>query len=168
MPKSSTRRASQLTIIPVAFLVHNAEEALTIPAMLPQVQSKLASVLGPSPQLPSPVQYYATLLTLTLAAFAVWLAAHWRESLCYGLIVLQATLTLNIVNHVSAAVILRGYSPGLITSVTVEVAASVVVFSSLKRGSWLSRTQWVLLPVLALVLHGPVMFGGLWLLGRLS
>lgn len=168
MLNGSAHRASQLTIIPIAFLLHNAEEALTLPAALPLAQAKLTSVLGPELQLPSACQYYVILLTITFAAFAVWVAAYWRPSLSYLLVVLQATLTLNVVNHVAGAIMLRGYSPGLVTSLTVEAAASALVFSMLKREGWLTRKQWLLLPVLAVLLHGPVMFGGLWLLGRLS
>lgn len=166
MRKGSTHRASQLAVVPIAFLVHNAEEAITIPAALPIAQAKLASVISPALQLPSAAQYYGMLLTITLAAFAVWLTAYWKESLCYALIVLQATLAVNVVNHIGGAIVLRGYSPGLITSVTVEAAVSALVFSRLRRENWLSQTQWLLLPALALLLHGPVMFGGLWLIGR--
>lgn len=166
MRRGSTHRAPQLTIIPIAFLAHNAEEALTIPAALPIAQAKLASMFSPTLQLPSAAQSYVMLLAITLTAFAVWLAAYWNESLCYALSVLQATLTVNIINHGGDALVLRGYSPGFVTSVTVEAAARVVVFSRLKRDNWLSRTQWLLLPALALLLHHPVMFGGLWPIGR--
>lgn len=168
MLKGSSHRASQLTIVPVAFLVHNAEEALTIPAVLPQAEARLADGFGHAFRLPSANQYYVLLLVLTLAAFAVWLLAYWKDSLCYALVILQATLAVNVVNHIGSAILLRGYAPGLLTALTVQIPATAVVFSRLRRAAWLTRRQWLLLPVASIILHGPIMFGGLWLVGRWS
>jgi hypothetical protein len=143
----------------VAFLLHNAEEALTIPAMLPRAQAIFASVLGPGATLPSARQYYIALMAITVAAFVLWRMALWWDSLSYLLVVLQATMALNVVSHLGAAVALRGYAPGLVTAVLVEGVVSVVVYRRLKRAGWMSRLQWMLTPLLALVLHGPVALG---------
>ena len=153
------RRIEGLAIIPAAFLVHNAEEAVTISLVLPRVQAKAASLLGPWATIPSAEQYLVALAVLTAAAFVLWwLALQW-DSLSYALVVLQATMALNVLSHLGGVVLFGGYAPGVVTAVLVEAAVSVVVYRRITRAGWMSRRQWMWLPILALVLHGPVLYG---------
>jgi hypothetical protein len=153
------RRAAGLGIIPAAFLVHNVEEAVMIPPMLPVVQAALRGVVGPWVTLPSAGQYMAVLVILTLAVFALWLSALRHDGLAYGLVVFQATMALNVLNHVGGAVLLRGYAPGIVTAVLVEAVTSVVVFWHVRQAGWMSRRQWRWAAIWAVVLHGPVFYG---------
>jgi hypothetical protein len=152
-------RAAGLGIIPLAFLVHNAEEAIAIPRMLPQAQAAVTRLLGPRATLPSAREYLVTLAVITAVAFAVWLAAFRFEPLAYALLVLQATMAVNVFSHLAATAVMGGYAPGVVTAVLVEGAVSVVAYRRIKAAGWLSRSQWVLLPILALLLHGPVAAG---------
>lgn len=156
---SGGRRTAGLGIIPAAFLVHNVEEAVMIPPMLPVVQATLRGVVGPWATLPSAGQYVTVLVILTLAVFALWLAALRHDGLAYGLVVFQATMTLNVLNHVGGAVLLKGYAPGVVTALLVEAVTSVVVFWSVRRAGWMSRRQWRWAAIWAVVLHGPVFYG---------
>jgi hypothetical protein len=156
---SGGRRAAGLGIIPAAFLVHNVEEAVMIPPMLPTVQATLRGMIGQWVTLPSAGHYVAALVILTLAVFAFWLAALRRDGLAYGLVVFQATMTLNVLNHIGGAVILRGYAPGVVTAVLVEAVTSVVVLWRVRRGGWMSRRQWKWAAIWAVVLHGPLFYG---------
>lgn len=157
--RSDGRRAAGLGIIPAAFLVHNVEEAVMIPPMLPVLQATLRGVLGPWATLPSAAPYVAILVILTLAVFALWLAALRHDGLAYGLVVFQATMMLNVLNHVGGAVALRGYAPGVVTALLVETVTTVVVFWRVRRGGWMSRRQWRWAAIWAGVIHGPVFYG---------
>jgi Protein of unknown function with HXXEE motif len=165
--ESRPRRAKKLALIPAAFLIHNLEEALTIPTMLPSVTAKLEIRFGFPVVLPSPNQYYVMLALLTLAVFLFWLFAMNWETLCYGLVAFQATMTLNVLSHIGGTIVLTGYAPGVLTAVFVELVVSIIVFQHLKREAWLSKRQWWLLAPLALLLHGPILYGGLMLVTRL-
>ena len=66
-------------------------------------------------------------------------------------------MTLNVATHVLGAAVLGGYAPGLVTAVAVEAPTSVVVFRRWHREGSLSARQWRLLPLLAIVLHGPAL-----------
>ncbi len=156
--------ARGLGVIPLALLVHNAEEAAAFPSMLPFVQDRLRGVLGPWVTLPSADRYLAVLVILTLAVFALWLAALRFDSLAYGLVVWQAAMALNVLNHIGGVVFLRGYAPGVITAVLVEAPVSIVVFRRVRRARWMSRRQWRWALVWAAFLHGPVFLCGMSLL----
>lgn len=156
---SGGRRAAGLGIIPAAFLVHNVEEAVMISPKLPVVQATLRGVVGPWATVPSAGQYVAVLVILTLAVFALWRAALRHDGLAYGLVVFQATMTLNVLNHVGGAVLLKGYAPGIVTALFVEAVTSVVVFRRVRRAGWMSRRQWRWAAIWALVLHGPIFYG---------
>lgn len=68
--------------------------------------------------------------TLALAAYG--LALRWPAAR-YALIVLQAAMTLNVAVHVCAALVLGGYSPGVVTAVLVEAPTSWVVYRKLRE-----------------------------------
>ena len=159
------RRIDGLAVVPAAFLAHNAEEVLSIPIMLPRVQAKTTSLLGGWATVPSAEQYLVALAVLTAAASALWLLALRWASLSYALVVLQAAMAVNALSHLGGAVLLGGCAPGVVAAVLVEAVVSVVVYRRITRAGWMSRRQWVLLPVLALVLHGPVLCGAALLFG---
>ena len=158
MPVSG-KRAEGLLIVPIAFLVHNIEEAVTIGGALPKMQVWLRTWLGPSVLLPSADEYYWALGAITLASFVIWLVARRWDSVSYALVVLQAVMTLNVATHLFGALSLQGYAPGLVTALLVEAPTSVVVFRRVRRAGWMSRGQWVLLPFLVAVIHGPGLVG---------
>ena len=127
--------------------------------MLTRAQAELTSVLGAGWTLPSARQYLVALVLLTAALFVLWLLSLRWDRLSYLLVVFQATMAINVLTHVAGVVALRGYAPGVVTAVLAEAVASVVVYRRMKQAGWMSRRQWVLLPILALVIHGPVAFG---------
>ncbi len=149
------QRANGLGLVPAAFLVHNAEEAATLPAMLPLAEEKLRSVLGAGWSLPSIHEYWAMLALLTLAVFVLWLMALRWGALAYALIVFQAVMAFNVVTHLGGAVALEGYAPGVATAILVEAVVSVVVYRRMRLAGWMSRRQWAALPFLGVVLGGP-------------
>ena len=153
------RRLTGLAIVPVALLIHNLEEAFTIGAALPRLQTMLSTLLGRDLVLPSAQQYRLALSILTGIGFGVLLLARIWDQAAYALVVLQAVMTLNVVSHVVGAVLLESYVPGVVTAILVEAPTSAVVFSRLRRRKWMSTAQWRSLPLLAILLHAGVLVG---------
>jgi hypothetical protein len=77
-----------------------------------------------------------------------------------------ATIALNVGSHVvSSIAIVRGYAPGLVTAVLVNAPFAVYLFRRASRERWLPRRAILWTIPAALVLHGPVLVGTLWLAG---
>jgi hypothetical protein len=156
-------------LVPVLLTLHNAEEAIAfrqfmprLPALLPEPFARFEARLDYSTML-------VALIVLSLIAFALALlvslapSARWRVWL---LMALQASVALNVVAHVlSAAFVFHGYAPGLITALAINAPFSAVFFRRATRERWVSPQALRALVPAALVLHGPVLFGGLWLAG---
>jgi hypothetical protein len=160
-------RLAGLWVVPAALLLHNLEEALTLGAALPRLEAAASRALGRPLTLPTAPQYHRSLLVLTAAVAALYVLARLWDRLAYALVVVQAVMTLNVGAHVAFALLLRGYAPGLLTALLVEVPASLFVLRRLREGAWMSRTQWLLLPLLAGILHGPGLIALLrWVGGR--
>ena len=65
-----------------------------------------------------------------------------------------------IASHlVVAAVVMRGYSPGLASAVLINAPISVYLFRRAARERWLPRTAWRALWPAALLVHGPGLVG---------
>ena len=120
--------------IAIALLIHNLEEALTIGAAWPRLQEAVHHLLGHPAPLPTPSQYQFALAALTPFGFTLLIAAQRWPAASYALVVLQATMALNVVVHIGAAIALGGYAPGLVTAVTVQ--APVSAFAVVMMSGW--------------------------------
>jgi Protein of unknown function with HXXEE motif len=157
MGSPAPQRVRGLAIIPLALLIHNLEEALTIASTLPKVQALLLRTTGVSIALPSATQFCIALMLLTAAAFALYLWCRVWDGAVYALVVLQAVMALNVIAHATSSVVLGGYAAGVVTAVLVQLPTSVLVFRRVRAAGWMSRLQWRLLPLLAVLLHGPAL-----------
>jgi hypothetical protein len=106
-------------LFPIAVVLHNPEEAISIPAWA----SAHASQLPLQP--PGAIRIRVALLVLTLAAFAVTCLSrrHGRQSLwaylTFGYIV---AMLLNVfIPHVPASLLFHCYTPGVATALTVNL-----------------------------------------------
>jgi hypothetical protein len=151
--------------------VHNAEEAITFPRYLPLVLERLPeawrSIAGPI----TLGQVWAALAIVTLipCALAAWAALRPEQAApVWLLLLIQATLLLNVVWHVVAAIVLfDGYAPGLATALLLNLPFSVYLIRRAAREHWVSRrARWALLPS-ALAVHGPILSALLLLMERL-
>ena len=99
----------------------------------------------------------ATLIPLGLIAWAAMRpqsrAAQWSAAL------VQAIIALNVVSHVGAAAALRGYTPGLITAVLLNLPFSAYFFGRAVRDAWLPRRALLATLPAALLAHGPGLLG---------
>jgi hypothetical protein len=152
-----------LWLVPALTAVHNTEEAATFPRYLPLVLERLPeawrSIAGPI----SLGQLWAALAIVTLIPFALgaWAALRPADvAPVWLLLLIQATLLLNVVWHVGAALFLfQGYAPGLVTAVLLNLPLSIYLMHRAARENWVSpRARRALLPG-ALVVHGPVLWG---------
>ena len=153
-------------LVPLAMAAHNVEEALTVRSHAPELQRMLADRLGVATRSPSPGHYYVALLFISMVVFALYIISRKKRSWEYALLVVQAAMGLNVLVHVGAAAVLGGYVPGLLSAVLIELPTSIVVIGGERGTGRLSRSQWMLLPILAVLIHGPALLGLLALLRR--
>ena len=155
------RSRSVLWLVPILLAVHNAEEALFFPRYLPFVLYRLPvawqALIAPL----TTGQVGAALAVVTAVAFIVawWADQRPASRLALWLVLLiQATVLLNVVWHLAAAVVLfGGYAPGVVTALLVNLPFSVYLFARARHEHWLSsRALWALVPA-AVVLHGPLL-----------
>jgi len=123
-------------LFPVAVALHNAEEAIWLPVW----DARHAAELPIRP--PGAVEFRVVLVVLTLAAFAVTYLSSRRgpESiwayLTFGSIV---TMLANVVvPHVPAAILFRGYAPGVVTAVLINLPLTSWLAWRAVREGWVS------------------------------
>ena len=152
--------------------MHNAEEALAFRAYFPRLGTLLPEPLA---HLGASLSYSAILGALTLlsaAAVLLTFAAVARPEsrrILWALLVLEAAVGVNVVAHVlSAVAVFHGYSPGLATAVTINAPFALYCFRRVRREQWLSPAALLATVPASLVLHGPMLLGGLWLAGKVS
>jgi hypothetical protein len=163
-------RAQVLWLVPVLLALHNAEEALFFHRYLPLVVARLPStwqaIAGPI----TLGQVWLALALVTLLPFglAAWAVGRGSSVALWLLLLVQATVLLNVLWHVAAATLFfDGYAPGLVTAVAINLPFSIYLLRRAAREEWVStRARWALLPG-ALALHGPALSGILLLTERL-
>lgn len=142
------------------FAAHNAEEALTVSRYL-----RLVAPLAPPPLdrltsalTPAAVVTGTGLVTLIALGVAAWAVGRPRSPVaCWVMLLLQSVVLLNAVPHVVAAIGVRGYVPGLVTAVVVNVPFSWYVLSRAWRETWVGRRAFAALAPAACVVHGPLL-----------
>ena len=166
VPSDSHRRAV-IWLIPILLTLHNAEEAVAFRHYLPRAQLLLPA---PFASFESRLSYAAivqALVVLSVGAFILAAMAsrnsHSRR-LVWCLLALQAAVGVNVLAHiVSAALLFRGYGPGLITALAINAPFTGYCILRASRGQWVTPAALRATVPAALVLHGPVLLGGLWL-----
>jgi len=85
------------------------------------------------------------------------------------LLVVEATMALNAVSHALLALfIFRGYAPGVVTALIVNIPFAVYCFRRARRENWVSTRAFGATIPAALVVHGPLLAGSLWLASKAS
>lgn len=158
--------------MPILLTLHNVEEGIAFRSYLPKISALLPAPFDSfAARLP-----YATLVQtlaiLSILVFALAFAVDIRprsRNLLWLLLAVEAAIGLNGIAHMlSAAFMFNGYTPGLITALTLNVPFAVYCFIRSNRERWLSPIALRATLPAALVLHGPVLLGGLWLATTLS
>jgi hypothetical protein len=152
--------------------LHNAEEAFAFLAYMPRMRTLLPE---PFASLEASLSYSTMLGALTVLsalAFLIALAAAVRpksQRTLWALLVLEAAVGVNVIAHLlSAVIVFHGYSPGLATALMINAPFAVYCFRRARREQWLSPAALRGTVPASLILHGPILLGGLWLAGRAS
>jgi Protein of unknown function with HXXEE motif len=171
-------RANLLWSIPALFTIHNLEEALTMKRYLPVAREMIPELRRRVPArlrwLVREYTYRQLMILVVILTTAAWAIAIFggldqpASGAGYALLALRAVLFLNVFAHVGGAFLFRGYAPGLVTAVLINLPFSWVVFTTAWNEHWYSATTLLLLIPLALILHGPVFVGLLRLVSRVS
>ena len=124
------------------------------------VQAALEARVGVGVSL-SPTVMLLPLTLVTGLAFAIvaWSASRPDSAarLWFALLV-QAVMLLNVAVHLVAAVaVMRGYSPGLLTAVVINLPFSLWIFTRAVRERWVNQHALLALIPAALLLHGPLL-----------
>lgn len=157
LSRLSYRSLQRLMAIVIA--LHNAEEAVTADAYLPRVRE----IIGRIPALrdadvapPSLPRLYLALVVVTLvpALIIAW-ATTGRDSFVKRQLVafIAAALLWNVfLPHLSAILVLRGYAPGSLTALAVNLPFCVYFFRRSSRDGMLTRSQVAITLVVGLFL----------------
>ncbi|MEO8671602.1 MAG: HXXEE domain-containing protein [Tahibacter sp.] len=156
--------------IPIAFALHNLEEGLGVYGMsrnstLPPIWRDAWGSPAHAPSL-----FYILLALITSAAFAAAAFGNIGNPRGRGariLVLLQTLMLINAFWHVCAAIVLRGYAPGVITAVALNLPLSWMVLRRSWSEHWIPRslsigaglTMLALHATLAIVLLGPSVRG---------
>ena len=140
-------------LFPIAVTLHNSEEAIWMPGWNAPL---LADVVGHPPGV---AEIRVALVVFTLAAFAVtYLSARrgpgtvWAY-LTFGYII--AMLANVFVPHVPAAIISRGYAPGVVTAVLINLPVMSILAIRMVREGWVHGWK-----VAAFGIGVPLVLGG--------
>lgn len=147
-------------LFPVAVLLHNGEEAIWMPSW----SAAHAAQLPIHP--PGALVVKLALVVLTLAAFVVtYLSARYRPQsfwayLLFGCIV--AMLANVFVPHVPAAIWFRGYAPGVVTAVLINLPVMSYLTARAVKEEWVCGRRAVLFGVGVPLILGVAVFGTFW------
>jgi Protein of unknown function with HXXEE motif len=150
----SPSRNAVLVLIGVSLLLHNTEEYLTFPAFF-QSSSRLLRWLPAPSLLQNPQHLHLALLMATVLPIAVvtWAVLRPRKALLVAVLFLESVLLVNAGWHILAAVVNRGYVPGVITAAIINLPFGIYVLRRAVKQQWIgSRTAWQMIGVAA-VLH---------------
>jgi hypothetical protein len=166
-------RVRLLWLVPVVLTAHNLEEALTIAPVLPVASARISGLLGVALPAVTYPQFLVVLAVVTAVPYFLAALGDLRRPAStagYALLVVQATVLVNVASHVGAAITLGGYVPGLATALLVNLPFSLYLLSRAWTHRSHSRAALLGLAPLSLALHGPVLVGLLalagWLLRR--
>jgi hypothetical protein len=153
------KRARVVWTVPLLLAIHNAEEAVTFPRYLAQVRGHEPLLMRGFGGSADQQTLYAALLIVTMVPILVsvwsWISPQSRKAFWFVLLI-QATLFLNVFAHLASAIaIFRGYGPGLLTAVAVNLPFSIYLFRRGRKENWLSRGETLWLIPAALIMHGP-------------
>jgi hypothetical protein len=165
-------RRTVVWLVPAFLALHNAEEAFNFRRGLPSLRGVVPEAFADVAARLTPAVVVQVLVALSVLAFglaAVAVARPASRAALWLLLTLEVAVGLNVVAHlVSATLVLRGYSPGLATALLINAPFAVYCMRRARREQWLSPTALLATLPAAIMLHGPVLLGGLWLAAHLG
>jgi hypothetical protein len=147
-------RNTVLVLIGVSLVLHDTEEYVTFPPFF-RSSSRLLRWL-PTPVLLQNTQHlHFALLMATVLPLAVvaWAVLRPGKAPLVAVLFLESVLLVNAGWHMLAATVNRGYVPGVITAVLINLPFGIYVLRRAVREQWIGwRAAWQMIG-LAVVLH---------------
>jgi hypothetical protein len=150
----SPSRNAVLVLIGVSLVLHDTEEYLTFPAFF-RSSSRLLHWLPAPVLLQNPLRLHLALLMATVLPGAVvaWAVLRPGKALLVAVLFLESVLLVNAGWHMLAAVVNRGYVPGVVTATLINLPFGIYVLRRAVKEQWIgSRTAWLMIGAAA-VLH---------------
>lgn len=142
-------------LLPLAFVVHDAEELFTMPSWFIAHERPLG------------LAHVAVAIALFLVIFLVITAGAWLRPRSFAWRALYGgllgTFLLHGFIHVGQAIAFASYTPGLVTAVLVVVPASTYLWIVLLRRGAIDLKPSLAMSVLGIALFLPAVLGALWL-----
>jgi hypothetical protein len=163
-------RRRLLWLVPLLLTLHGLEEAVFMPGFLERLAGRMPSFLsGLLPELTLP-QLLAALALITVAPYLFAASGPLeRRSRAFFLVLgTQMLVLVNVAAHLAGAVWMRGYVPGLVTALLVNLPFSIYLFRRALRGGWVRSREMAWLALAALLVHGPGLIGLLVLAGSVT
>lgn len=144
--------------VPLVFVLHDAEEILTMERWTTAHRDALPEVVRPF--LPIPTGEFTLSVLLILAALLILsfldvLRLRAGKPVAWSLLA-AATLVANALTHPLQALVMRGYTPGVVSAVVLGVPYGAWLWRQGVHGGWLNVRRAALLLVTGLVLQAPV------------
>ncbi len=155
MPNRSLSRNVVLALIGVTLAVHTAEEFFAFPIFMPSLGHQLPSWM-PSPALRHDVSslrialIVGTVLPCLVIACAIVTRMH---GFLIASLFVEAILLVNALAHSFTAILRRGYVPGLVTAILINLPFGIYVFRRAVREGWIRRYRAWQLIIIAFVVH---------------
>ena len=151
-----TERQKLIWLVPILASIHNLEEAMSIPAFLQGADSAFPKFITEAFSTLTRSQLLSALLIVTvipyILAFLAWSepVPRWGFYLLCGF---QAAMLINVFAHIAMAVAVRGYAPGVVTAMLINLPFSVYLFYKASVEHWLNRNKLMLVGAIGILLH---------------
>lgn len=130
-------------MIPILHTLRNIEEGITAKEFLSPIGSRIPD-FAKTPINPSYPQFLAVLGIFTARPYLCALSGDLTRksglSILF-LLVIQMVMFINVLPHVAMANLLKGYTPGLINAVLINLPFSLLLFRAALKDGWLSKKR---------------------------
>jgi hypothetical protein len=150
----SPSRNAVLVLIGLTLVLHNAEEYLTFPAFF-RSSSRLLQWLPTPVLIQDPLRLHLALLMATVLPLAViaWAVLRPGKALLVSALFLESVLLVNAGWHILAALVNRGYVPGVVTAALINLPFGIYVLRRAVKEQWIGSRAAGRMIALAAVLH---------------
>ena len=159
-------RARVLWLLPVVFIIHDAEELLTMPDWIVKHQQKLDQLAQMNEiaaelvhSLPTTTAQVAVAIGFILLLFVVVTAgasiSNKRGFWFYAYAGLLGVLFLHVFTHIAQTVLIGGYAPGVITAVVAIIPGTLYIYMRLFKAKLLTMKLAVVTALIGFALFIP-------------
>ena len=153
--------------IPALLALHNLEEFFVMQNTFPGPVSKFPEWIQRFLPMITREQFALALILITIIPCLLLLfgqlTLRWRESILV-LIQFQVVIFLNVFSHVIAAVMMGGFSPGIVTAILLNFPFSLLLFRYGLKNEWVRPKIFAAMFPIGLIVLGPGMLALLQLI----